>query len=344
MKYRLLGRSGLRVSEAALGTMTFGEDLGWGAPKDESLAMYNAFREAGGNFIDTANIYTNGTSETFLGEFMKGHRDSLVLATKYTNAAPTSDPNASGNHRKSMFRAVEASLRRLQTDYIDLYWMHIWDQMTPVEEVMRAFDDMVRQGKVLYVGVSDAPAWWIAQANTLACLRGWSPFVALQIEYSLIERTVERELLPAAKAMGLGVTAWSPLASGLLTGKYHDGSGDGGRMKNKDLQELLPDPERTKRVVGAVRAVAAQAGRSMAQVALAWLRYGPLPIIPILGARTRKQLEDNLAGLQLELSPEQLKALDDASRIELGFPHDFYSRKLVRTIVYGGMRDQIVTP
>ncbi len=196
MKYRLLGNSGLRVSEISLGTMTFGEDWGWGAAKDESRKIYDAYREAGGNFIDTANIYTNGTSESLLGEFMTGHRESIVLATKYTNSFPTKDVNASGNQRKNMAQSVEASLKRLKTDYIDLYWVHIWDQLTPAEETMRALDDLVRQGKILYVGVSDAPAWWVAQANTLAHLRGWSPFIAMQIEYSLIERTVERELIP----------------------------------------------------------------------------------------------------------------------------------------------------
>jgi aryl-alcohol dehydrogenase-like predicted oxidoreductase len=196
MKYKLLGNSGLRVSEFALGTMTFGNDWGWGAAKGESLKVYNAFRDSGGNFIDTANIYTNGTSESFLGEFVKGHRESVVLATKYTNAASGKNPNAAGNHRKSMMQSVEASLKRLQTDYIDLYWVHIWDQITPVEEVMRGLDDLVRQGKVLYVGISDAPAWWIARANTLASFRGWSAFAGLQIEYSLLERTVERELIP----------------------------------------------------------------------------------------------------------------------------------------------------
>src|ERR1700752_4737580 len=219
MRYRLLGNSGLRVSEAALGTMTFGDDWGWGSAKDEARKVYDAFREAGGNFIDTANLYTNGTSESFIGEFMRDHRQSVVLATKYTNAAPGEDANAAGNHRKSMVQALEASLRRLKTDYIDLYWLHIWDQMTPVEEVMRAFDDLVRQGKILYAGVSDMPAWVVAQANTLANLRGWTPFVGLQVEYSLIERTPERELLPMAADLGLGVTAWSPLAGGLLTGK-----------------------------------------------------------------------------------------------------------------------------
>src|SRR5438552_11415760 len=218
MNYRLLGKSGLRVSEFALGSMTFGDDWGWGSAREESQKVYNAFCEAGGNFIDTANIYTNGTSESFLGEFLKGHRESVVLATKYTNAAPGTDPNAAGNHRKNMVQAVEASLKRLQTDYIDLYWVHIWDQITPVEEVMRGLDDLVRAGKVLYVGISDAPAWWVAQANTLASLRGWSPFAGLQIEYSLIERTVENELILMAKALNLSVTAWSPLSHGVLTG------------------------------------------------------------------------------------------------------------------------------
>lgn len=213
MKYRLLGNSGLKVSELALGAMTFGDDWGWGAPKEEARKVYEAFRDAGGNFIDTANVYTNGTSETFLGEFMRDHRQSVVLATKYSNSFPGKDPNAAGNQRKNMVQAVEASLKRLQTSYIDLYWVHIWDQMTPVEEVMRALDDLVRAGKVLYVGISDAPAWWIAQANTLAQLRGWSPFIGLQIEYSLMERTVERELIPMSKALNIGVTAWSPLAA-----------------------------------------------------------------------------------------------------------------------------------
>jgi aryl-alcohol dehydrogenase-like predicted oxidoreductase len=343
MNYRLLGKSGLRVSEFCLGTMTFGEDWGWGTAKDEAQKVYNAFREAGGNFIDTANIYTNGTSESFLGEFLRGHRESVVLATKYTNAAPGTDPNAAGNHRKNMVQAVEASLKRLQTDYIDLYWVHAWDQITPVEEVMRGLDDLVRQGKVLYIGISDAPAWWIAQANTLASLRGWSPFVGLQIEYSLIERTVERELIPMAKALDLGVTAWSPLSSGVLTGKYHGhGSSKDGRMSSDMMKEFMPEEQRAVRVVAAVKTVADQVRRSTAQVALAWLRYRPAPVIPIIGARKLSQLEDNLASYDLPLSADQLKTLDEASRIELGFPHDFYARDLVSGLIYGGMRDRIV--
>jgi aryl-alcohol dehydrogenase-like predicted oxidoreductase len=343
MRYRLLGNSGLRVSEAALGTMTFGDEWGWGSAKDETRKVYDSFREAGGNFIDTANFYTNGTSESFLGEFMKDHRQSVVLATKYSNAAPGTDPNAAGNHRKSMMQAVEASLKRLQTDYIDLYWVHIWDQITPVEEVMRGLDDLVRQGKLLYVGISDAPAWWIAQANTLAQQRGWSPFVGLQIEYSLVERTVERELIPMAKALNLGLTAWSPLARGILTGKYHGhGSSEQGRMNRDTMKDFMPDQQRTDRVVAAVKDVADQTGHSMAQVALAWLRYRPVPVIPIIGARKLSQLQDNLASLDVLLSREQVQALDEASQIDLGFPYHLYEKENVRAMVYGGMRDQIL--
>jgi aryl-alcohol dehydrogenase-like predicted oxidoreductase len=232
--------------------------------------VYEAFREAGGNLVDTANVYTNGSSERFLGEFMQGQRESVVLSTKYTNSNPGQDPNAAGNHRKNMVQAVEASLKRLKTDYIDLYWVHIWDRITPVEETMRGLDDLMRQGKILYLGISDAPAWWIAQANTLAEFRGWSRFVALQVEYSLIERTVERELVPMAKALNLGLLAWSPLSSGILTGKYHgQGSNEQGRLSGDALKDFLSEEHRTQRIVAAVKTVSDQVGRSMAQVALA---------------------------------------------------------------------------
>jgi len=342
MKYRLFGNSGLRVSEISLGTMTFGEDWGWGSSKDEARKIYDAYRAAGGNFIDTANLYTNGTSETLVGEFMRDHRQSMVLATKYTNAGPGDDANAAGNHRKSMVQALEASLRRLKTDYIDLYWLHIWDQLTPVEEVMRAFDDLIRQGKVLYIGVSDAPAWWIAQANTLAELRGWTQFIGLQIEYSLIERTVERELIPMAKAFKLGLVAWSPLAGGLLSGKYHVGGGKDGRFSNEMGKAFLRSGERVDRIVAALQKVSQQVGRSSAQVALAWLRHRDIPVIPIIGARRMSQLQDNLASLELTLTREQVTTLDEASAIEMGFPHDFYENELVKTFVYGGLRDKIL--
>src|SRR6202171_679148 len=343
MKYRLLGKSGLRVSEAALGTMTFGDELEWGSPKAEAEKVYETYREAGGNFIDTANFYTGGTSETFVGEFIKGHRDSVVLSTKYSTAAPGNNPNAAGNHRKSIMQALEASLKRLQTNYIDLYWVHMWDGITPVEEVMRGLDDIVRQGKVLYVGISDAPAWWIAQANTLAELRGWTQFIGLQIEYSLVERTVERELIPMSKALNLGVLAWSPLAKGVLSGKYHgEGKADGGRMSNEAMKEFLPEEQHATRIISAMKVGSEQVGRSMAQVALAWLRHQAVPVIPIIGARKVSQLQDNLASLDLELSAEQLKSLDGASRIELGFPQSIYEREMVRSIRYGGTGDRLL--
>src|SRR6202171_6032171 len=342
-KYRLLGKSGLRVSEAALGARTVGDEWGWGSPKAEAQKVYETYPEAGGNFIDTANFYTNGTSEKFLGEFVRGHRESVVLATKYSNAAPGSDPNAAGNHRKNMMQAVEASLKRLQNDYIDLYWVHIWDGITPVEEVMRGLDDLVRQGKILYVGISDAPAWWVAQANTLAELRGWTQFIGLQIEYSLVERTVERELIPMSKALNLGVLAWSPLAKGVLSGKYHgEGKADGGRMSNEAMKEFLPEEQHATRIISAMKVVSEQVGRSMAQVALAWLRHQAVPVIPIIGARKVSQLQDNLASLDLELSAEQLKSLDGASRIELGFPQSIYEKEMVRSIRYGGTGDRLL--
>jgi aryl-alcohol dehydrogenase-like predicted oxidoreductase len=344
MRYRLLGRSGLRVSELCLGTMTFGEDWGWGSSKDESRRVLDAFLDAGGNFIDTANVYTNGTSETLLGEFLHGHRDQAVLATKYTNAMPGTDPNAGGNQRKNMMISVEASLKRLKTDYIDLYWVHIWDKITPIDEVMRGLDDLVRQGKILYTGVSDTPAWVIARGNTLAELRGWTSFVGLQVEYSLIERTVERELLPMAKEMGLGVTAWSPLAGGVLSGKYLDKKADssgGNRLDSAMMKDFAPDYGTIDPIVREVVKVAAEVGQSPAQVALAWLNHRAMPIIPIVGARKLAQFADNLASLTLKLDPAQVARLDAASAIKLGFPHDFYQNGMVLNLVYGGLRDKI---
>src|ERR1700675_1684378 len=325
MRYKLLGNSGLRVSEVCLGTMTFGEDWGWGSSKEESRKVYDAFLEAGGNFIDTANVYTAGTSAKLLGEFMTYHRDRIVLATKYTNAAPGNDPNAAGNHRKSMMRAVDASLKRLRTDYIDLYWLHIWDQITPIEEVMRAFDDLVRQGKILYAGVSDIPAWVVAKANTLADLRGWTRFVGLQIEYSLIERTPERELLPMAADLGLGVTAWSPLAGGLLTGKQLEpGGAKESRQSHASMQQFKKSNARKEAVAREVVAVARESGHSPAQVALAWLRQRSEPVIPIIGARKLAQVKDNLACVGIRLDSALIARLDTVSRIDMGFPHDFF--------------------
>jgi aryl-alcohol dehydrogenase-like predicted oxidoreductase len=342
MRYKLLGNSGLRVSELCLGTMTFGEDWGWGASPEESRKVYDTFLEAGGNFIDTANVYTNGTSERLLGEFMHGQRERIVLATKYTNAAPGTDPNAAGNQRKSMVQALEASLKRLKTDYIDLYWLHIWDQMTPIEEVMRAFDDLVRQGKILYAGVSDMPAWVVAQANTLADLRGWTPFVGLQVEYSLIERTTERELLPMAAGLGLGVTAWSPLARGVLTGKQLEAGGaKDSRQSHPGLKQFMASDARKEAIVREVVALARECGHSPAQVALAWLRQRATPVIPIIGARKLAQVKDNLACVDIRLEPAFLQRLDAVSRIEMGFPHDIFASEMARSLSFGGMRDRI---
>ena len=346
MNYRLLGNSGLRVSDVSLGAMTFGEDWGWGASADEARRIYDAYRDAGGNFVDTANVYTNGTSESLLGTFMDGHRDAVVLATKYTNDAAfmggggVKHVNAGGNHRKSMMTAVEHCLRRLKTDYIDLYYLHVWDQLTPVEEVVRGFDDLVRQGKVLHPGVSDAPAWWVSRAVTLQQQTNAAPFAALQIEYSLLERTVERELIPMAKALNLTVVAWSPLAGGMLSGKYRNGK-PGGRLDDAAMREFAAAyPERIDRAVDAVSTVAGELNISLARVALAWLRHRPVSVIPIVGARKLDQLADNLAAADVKLSAEQVTALDAATSIELGFPHDFYNRDMVRNLVYAGYADR----
>jgi aryl-alcohol dehydrogenase-like predicted oxidoreductase len=273
---------------------------------------------------------------------MTGHRDRIVLATKYTNVAPGNDPNAAGNHRKSMMRAAEANLGRLKTDFIDLYWLHIWDQLTPIEEVMRAFDNLVRQGNILYAGVSDVPAWIVARANTLAELRGWTSFVGLQIEYSLIERTPERELLPMAADLGVGVTAWSPLAGGMLTGKqFAPGGAKDSRQGNEMVRQFMQSDPRKEAIAREVVAVASEVGRSPAQVALAWLRQRPQPVIPIIGARKLTQVKDNLACVDVKLAPAQIDRLDAASKIELGFPMDMLTKDMPRSLSSGGMRDQI---
>jgi aryl-alcohol dehydrogenase-like predicted oxidoreductase len=342
MRYTMFGKTGLRVSELCLGTMTFGEDWGWGAPRDACARIVDLFEEAGGNFIDTASNYTGGSSESLVGELLDGRRDRFVLGTKYT-VQTEPDPNSAGNHRKSLVRSLERSLRRLRTDYLDLLWVHARDTLTPVEEVMRALDDQVRAGKVLYVGVSDWPAWEISQATTLAELRGWSPFVGLQIEYSLLERTVERELVPMAHGLDLGVTAWSPLAAGRLTGKYLAGSGHpdvaGARLTvaGRDGSD-----ERGDAIVREVVAVAEQLGASPAQVALAWLRARPGAVVPIVGARREDQFRDNLASVDLALDDASRERLDRASAIELGFPHDFLrGEPMPKGIVYGEAWKQV---
>jgi len=339
LRYKLLGNSGLRVSELCLGTMTFGEDWGWGSDKEESRAVFRAFAEAGGNFLDTANLYTNGTSETLVGEFVKGDREKWVIATKYSLNTRPGDVNACGNHRKNLFQAVEASLKRLGTDYIDLLWLHLWDSLTPIEEVMRAFDDLVRMGKVLYIGISDSPAWIVSQGNTLATLRGWTPFIGLQIEYSLKERTPERELLPMAKALNIGVTAWSPLGGGVLTGKYNQPNPVDGRLSMTDQPFQIFD--RDLKIAETVLEIAREIEKSPAQVALNWLRNRPNSLIPIIGARKLSQLQDNLACVDFNLTGEQLQRLDNISAISLGFPHELLASQFVRDILLGGVAAQL---
>ncbi len=337
MRYKLLGRCGLRVSELCLGTMTFGEDWGWGSSKEESRAVFDAYAEAGGNFLDTANRYTEGTSEKYVGEFTAADRGHFVIATKYTLYNEKGDPNACGNHRKNLVQSLDASLGRLNTDYVDLLWLHAWDYLTPVEEVMRALDDLVRAGKVLYVGISDTPAWVVSQANTLADLRGWTPFVALQIKYSLIERTPERELLPMARTFDLAVTPWASLGAGLLTGKFEGGK----RPEGTRLEKSPNITERNQNIADALVDIARGIGRSPAQVALNWVRSKPGVMIPIVGARASEQLKDNLGCLDFKLSEEQMKELDEISAFELGFPHDFLQSEVPRDLVYGGTFEQI---
>jgi aryl-alcohol dehydrogenase-like predicted oxidoreductase len=338
MQYHLFGRSGLRVSPLCLGTMTFGEDWGWGSNRETSKAIFDAFLNVGGNFIDTADVYTEGSSEEMLGEFIQAERDYIVLATKYTLSNTTKDPNRSGNHRKNLAQSVEASLKRLNTDYIDLLWVHAYDFLTPIEETMRALDDLVRQGKVLYVGISDAPAWVTARANTLAEWKDWTPFIGSQLEYNLTERTPERELLPMAKELGLGTVAWSPLSAGLLTGKYQEerGKGSGGRMEGADTYRFN---ERNFQIVDVVLEEANKLGISPAQLSLAWILHQG--VFPIIGARKLSQLEDNLGAVEVHLPEETLQRLNEASAIELGFPHDFVLRAGAQKMIYGGMIDRI---
>ena len=334
MRYKLLGASGLRVSELALGTMTFGETWGWGASKEESRSIFDAFAEAGGNFVDTANNYTDGTSEEYVGEFVASDREHFVIATKYTLSTRRDDPNAGGNHRKNMVQALEASLRRLRTDYVDLLWLHMWDGLTPVEEVMRAFDDLVRAGKVLYVGFSDTPAWVVSRAHAIATLRGWTPPVAIQLPLSLADRGAQRDLTPMARELDLAVCAWGTLEGGTLTGKYF--SKDGGARRYSG------DPGETEQALAReVMAVAEERGSSPAQVAINWVRQQPGLVIPILGARSEAQIRDNLACLEHELSEAQLDRLTQAAPLSLGFPHSFLASEHVAQLIFGDTRPLI---
>jgi aryl-alcohol dehydrogenase-like predicted oxidoreductase len=345
MRYRLFGRSGLRVSELALGTMTFGTDWGWGADQQECRRMFDAYGEAGGNFVDTASNYTDGASERIVGELVAADRDHWVLATKYSLTARPDDPNAGGNHRKNLLRTLEGSLGRLGTDHLDLLWLHMWDGMTPVEEVVRALDDAVSAGKVLYVGVSDTPAWVVARAVTMAELRGWAPFTGLQVPWSLADRAVEREHLPLAAALDLAVTPWGLLEGGELTGKYlttarpaggavldpGDRASEPTRSRPEDVSPRVNDLARE------VLAVAERLGRPPAQVAINWVRQQDFgcPIVPLVGARSAEQLRANLGCLDFELEPELLAGLATASGFQLGFPRSFLESDHVRGLIFG---------
>jgi aryl-alcohol dehydrogenase-like predicted oxidoreductase len=339
--YRLLGRSGVRVSPLALGTMTFGSDWGWGAARDEARRMFDLYLDRGGNFIDTANNYTNGSAERLVGEFAGDRRDQLVIATKYSCWTRSGDPNSGGNHRKSMIASVESSLRRLDTDYIDLLYLHVWDRTTPVEEVLRGLDDLVRAGKVIYAGISDTPAWQVSRMQAIAELRGWAPLIALQIEYNLIERTGERDLIPMARDMGLGVLPWSPLAKGVLTGKYTRADLDrtGGTETRRSLAATAGSlSERGLAIADLVCEIASETGRTPSQVSLAWTLLNPSVTAPIVGARTSSQLEENLGALDVIFSGEQRARLDEASAVALGFPHELLDRPRTRSHVFGGTR------
>lgn len=334
--YVTLGRSGLRVSPFCLGAMTFGEDLGWGSSVKDSEAILDRYIELGGNFIDTANLYTKGHSEKIIGDHL-GHdrekRDRLVIATKFSGNLYVGDPNGGGSNRKSIVAACEQSLRRLRTDYIDLYWLHNWDKLTPIEETMAALHDLVQAGKVRYIGVSDTPSWKVAQAQVIAQFRGWAQFIGLQIEYSLLERTVEGELIPMAQELGLGVTPWSPLKSGILSGKYTRANAATIKPDGRQWAAGFLD-EKSYAVVDELERIAKELGTTVARVALAWVQARPAVSSTIIGARTLAQLDDNLKALELKLTPEQTAALDALTTPKLNFPAEFL--ELARMIQSGG--------
>ncbi|UYL10290.1 aldo/keto reductase [Bdellovibrio sp. SKB1291214] len=321
-KYITLGKSGLRVSPLALGTMTFGEDLGWGSSVEESTKIMDRYIEMGGNFLDTANFYTKSHSEKIIGDHIgrhKSRRDRLVIATKFSGNLYPGDPNGGGSSRKSIVEQAENSLRRLQTDYIDLYWLHNWDVHTPIEETMRALDDLVRHGKIRYVGVSDTPAWKIAQANVISNFRGWSPFIGMQVEYSLLERTIEQELVPLALEFDIGITPWSPLKSGVLSGKYNRKNAG---QQTSDRAAFIDGiwTEQTFKVIDELEAIAKKHDSTPARIALAWVRAQPGVTSTIIGARRMTQLEDNLKSLEISLSNDDLNRLDTLTKPKFGFP------------------------
>lgn len=320
--------------------MSFGQDWGFGADEPTSHTVLDTYLDRGGNFLDTANKYHNGQTEEYLGRWLGSRRDRMVIATKYTLSMDHTDPNASGNHRKSLVRAVEGSLRRLQTDHIDLLWVHAWDDQTPWQETVRALDDLVRAGKILYVGVSDTPAWVVSSCNVFAELRGWSPFIGLQIEYSLLQRTPERDLLPMAEHFGMSVVAWGPLGGGVLTGKYTRGGDNDSQRAEGNEARGRTSPQKLE-IARTVDAVADELGATSAQVATAWVSQRSYGTIPIVGARTVNQITDTLGATEITLAEEQLKRLDEVSAVELGFPHDFLASRSVQDMIHGEIRTQL---
>ena len=342
--YSLLGRSGLRVSPLCLGTMTFGTEWGWGAPRQTARTVFTRYLEAGGNFIDTADGYTGGTSEEMLGRFIKETktRDRVVLATKFTFNRQEGNPNAGGNGRKNIYRVLEGCLRRLQTDYIDLFYLHAWDRITPLEEVLDTLDALVREGKVRYVGLSNVPAWYLARYQTIADVRGLSCVCALQLEYSLVERNIEREHVPAATELGAGICPWSPLAGGLLSGKYRrsargvQGAGRLKTMQGSGSPVFEKFTERNWRILDALLSVARDLGRGPAQVALNWIARRPGVVSTIIGATKPAQLEDNLKALEFEIPAALSQQLEEASRPELLYPYLFFA-PVLQSRIHGGM-------
>ncbi len=332
MKYRLFGNSGLRVSELALGTMTFGTEVHYGADYAQSKAIFDTYTNAGGNFLDTANLYTFGTSEKFVGEFVASDRDHFVIATKYTLRDRDGDPNFAGNHRKNLVRSVHDSLKRMKTGYIDVLWVHAWDSTTREEEVMRGLDDIISQGLAHYIAISDTPAWVIARSNTIAELRGWHRFAGLQVEYSLIQRTPERDLFPMAHAFDLAITPWGAIGGGALTGKYL--RGESGRVPEHSIRRN----ERSQAIAEVVVAIAQELGVPPVQVALQWTRQNSSVqrnvVIPIVGAKSAEQLQESLGVVGLELTADHLHRLDVVSSIELGFPHDFLRGEGVQDVMF----------
>lgn len=341
LRYKMLGQSGLRVSEICLGTMSFGQDWPFGADEATSHQVLDAYAEAGGNFLDTANKYHNGETEEYLGNWMAANqRDRMVVATKYSLAMDHTDPNAAGNQRKNMMQSVEASLRRMKTDYIDLLWVHAYDDDTPIEETMRGLDDLVRMGKVHYVGISDTPAWIASKANTLAELRGWSQFIGMQCEYSLLERTPERDLIPMSQHFGMSVTAWAPLAGGVLSGKYTRG-GDNDSLRKNGNDEKERTSAANLAIARQVDTIADELGVTSAQVATAWVMAQGYHMIPIVGARKPEQIVDVMGAAKVVLTNAHLQSLDHASKIELGFPHDFLASEHILDMGKGEIRTQI---